>query len=161
SPTERVQVARALLENNRIDDAVSRLQEVVAETDTVDIRNWLGIAYARRRRFADAVRTFRGLVTLHPDSIVGRWHLATALAPARADAGRPPGRGDTARERIRRKPDPPDAHVKLANLLRHVARRDEAIAVHRERRAIKPDDAGSLNSLGILLEEAGRQAEAE
>src|SRR5262245_29031740 len=157
NPAERVQVARALLEHTRLVEAVPRLQKAVAETDTVDVRNWLGIAYARQRRFDDAVRTFRDLLTAHPDSIVGRCNLATALA----DAGQPAEAEETWRDVLRRKPDHPDAHVKLANLLRHSGRREEAIAVHRERLALKPDDAGSLNSLGILLEEAGRQAEAE
>jgi tetratricopeptide (TPR) repeat protein len=154
---ERVQVARALLENGRIEQAVPRLEEAAKDSDSVDVRNWLGIAYARQRRFGDAVRTFQELVAAHPDSMAGRCNLATALA----DASQPAEAESAWREVLRRKPDHPDAHIKLANLLRQLNRREEAIAVHRERLAVKPDDAGSLNSLGILLEEFGRMAEAE
>ena len=144
SPAERVQVARALLENNRIDQAIPRLQDMVAEApEAFDSRNWLGIAFARQRRYDDAVRTFRELLAAQPDSIVCLSNLATALA----DAGDAAGAEAAWREVLRRKPDHQDAHIKLANLLPQQGRRDEAIAVHQERLTVKPDDPGSLNSL--------------
>jgi Flp pilus assembly protein TadD len=155
---EQTQIARALLENNRLDEAIPLLEQAALQTpDSPDARNWLGIAYARQRRFADAVKVFRELLAIHRDSMVGLCNLATALA----DAGETAEAEATWREVIRRKPEHPDAHMKLANLLRHQGRRDDAIAVHRDRLSGRPDDVGSLNSLGILLEEAGRLPESE
>src|SRR5262249_6649071 len=112
SAGERTQVARALMENNRLDKAIPLLQEAASwAPDSPDARNWLGIAYARQGRYADAVKTFRELLNNHPDSIVGLCNLATALG----DAGEPAEAEATWRQVIRRKPDHPDAHIKLAN----------------------------------------------
>jgi Flp pilus assembly protein TadD len=48
--------------------------------DSADVHNTLGIAFAERGRFDDAIAEFREALRLGPDSAPTHWHLGAALA---------------------------------------------------------------------------------
>jgi Flp pilus assembly protein TadD len=151
-------IAKALVENNRIDLAVVRLQALLVETpDSVELRNCLGVAYARQRRTADAAQQFRRAVEADARSVVGWSNLATALR----ELGALVEAEVALREVIRLQPDHREARFRLADLCRHQGRSAEAIEAYQSLLDAKPDDMEALNSLGILLEESGRAQEAE
>src|SRR5262249_23467456 len=115
SREEEEQVARALLENNRLDLALPRLRRMAEEgRESANLRNCLGVAYARQGQTAAAAGEFRTAVRLDP-AFIGAWsNLATALA----QSGDEPGAEAALREILRQRPEHAEAACRLADLLR-------------------------------------------
>jgi cytochrome c-type biogenesis protein CcmH/NrfG len=80
-PTCSYDYALALVRGDRFDEAQTRAEAAIAaDPGFADAYELLGGLYLRNRRTADAVRSYRRLVELRPDSPRARFRLGSALA---------------------------------------------------------------------------------
>jgi arylsulfatase A-like enzyme/Tfp pilus assembly protein PilF len=149
--------AAALLDNNRLDEAVTAFNDVLQRDPEFAIAHLnLGRAYVRQNKREQAAARFREALRLEPELAEAHVSLGDLLADR--------GEIDTALghllEATKIQPDLPWAQFKLAELL---VRRDKpALAIDRYREAVRlsPETVDFRYRLANALQQAGRRSEA-
>lgn len=146
-----------MLSDNRLTDAEAPLLRAIQLHPTAaEWHEHLGVVYARQRRFAEAVCTFRVALKMDP-APARRWHhLALALLDLRQHAA---AEGPL-REAVNREPDAPDLRVALISVLLELKRPDDAYAEARALTDRRPDFAHGWLAVGLILANRGQFEEA-
>ncbi len=116
----------------------------------------LGQALAEAGDIEAALRAFRKVVQLNPDSHVAAHNLAVM----RRKAGDLGGAVDAFRQVLRRKGDYAEAHYSLGGALVAQGRLREGIQAYRQAVKHKPEFAEAHCNLGLALQQTGPLAEA-
>src|SRR5215813_4432912 len=150
----------AVLESaGKLKEAIGHYEAALrSRPDAVIAHNNLGTAFQTLGNPEAAISHYRQAVKLKPDYANARYNLGNALLSA--------GKVDEAivhlRETLRLRPD--DAHVNLAYALTLQEKIDEAIKHYEQALRLKPENAPenaeTLNELGVLYGRKGKLAEA-
>ena len=92
SAAEMARTRRATDQQTRLVAGSAYLGAIVPES--ADLHNILGLSFAQRGRFEEAIAEFRDAMRLDPESAMTHWHLGAALASG--------GARDEAVEHLRR-----------------------------------------------------------
>ncbi len=154
----RMGEARALAKNDRYQEAVGKMEEVVAEDPgVIDAHVTLGGWLRRLERMADAIAAYRRALEIQPDS-------EQALA-ALAEIYRAQGRADAAiegyRTVLRLEPRSPQIWYQLATLYLDLGRAKESEQTFQEALKHNPKMGAAYNSLAALAFGRQEMAEAE
>jgi tetratricopeptide (TPR) repeat protein len=157
SPLGNSAWANLLFKQNRVDEAFEFSERSVrAAPQYAEGHNDLGVGFARKGDFEQAVQRYRTALSLKPgfDEAENNWGVVLA------------GRGqlDSAVAHYRRalesNPDNPDAEVNWGNVLVRAGNTTEAIAHYRRALWIRPDHADAHHNWGVALAREGRFTEA-
>lgn len=162
----RIRLALYLAETGQSIERAIALVEGLPDTD-VEALNSLGVAYASARRFGDASRTFRRILTLDPTNGLAFQNLAF-IRLSEAEAGRDPAERsrlireaeDLARQAVDADPALAKAFTTLGVILAATGR--DAEAIDSWKRAVDLDSAefNALYNLTVRLLKVGRTDEA-
>ena len=168
APDRDVRIRLALyLAESRTDTvkAIALLEGMSGED--VEALNGLGIAYADAGRNADALRTFRRVLTLDPTNGIADQNLASIVLREGLDAGDPASRAAKLREAesyatqaIAADPQLPDAYTTLGVILSSTGRKPAAIDAWEKAVALDPSQFNALYNLWFELAASGRREEA-
>jgi protein O-mannosyl-transferase len=183
-------LAQALLDQNRIPEALEYTRRAVEITPSAETHQNLAIALAQAGRIPEAIEEFHLALRLKPDMADAHHNLALALLqldrtqeaiqqfeqalrikPDYADAHchlgvilQGEGKLDEAvghyEQALRANPDYADAHYNLGTALMRLGRAPEAMAQWEEALRINPNHAEAHANLGVALEEAGKLEDA-
>ncbi len=141
-------LADALIQRERLDEAIAHLRQALAVSDYPTAHYNLGCALAKKGNWADAIASFQAAIRVRPNYSQAHSNLAVSLSKL--------GRSDEAlaefEEALRLDQNYRDAHYNLAILMFQLGRRDEAVAHFREALRLKPDDTvvrDQLRQLGV------------
>ena len=149
--------ARLLLEQRRMDEAKSLLEKVC----NIDRRNteaWrlLGITNAIMGSHKEAERCFRAVVERHPEIADDHYNLGTSLL----NQDRHEEAATCFRQAIRIRPDYSEAYCNLGSVLDSLHRMDEAVSCYREAIRHEPGRMELRYNLGQALKSQGKLEEA-
>ena len=157
SPLGNSAWANLLFKQNRVDEAIDySMRAVRAAPGFAEGHNDLGVGYARKGAFDQAVVQYRNSLVLKPefDEAENNWGVVLAGQ----------GQLDSAVAHYRRalaiNPDNPDAEVNWGNVLVRAGKTDEAIEHYRRALWIRPDHADAHHNWGVALARDGKLAEA-
>jgi predicted membrane-bound spermidine synthase/tetratricopeptide (TPR) repeat protein len=154
SSEDIAQARRLAEEGGRTIAGSAYLGAVVPES--ADVHDVLGVAFASKGAFDEAIVEFREALRLGPDAAMPHWHLGSALASR--------GMREEALGHLRRSvqidPGNGQAHYDLAIVLLQGRQLEEAIEHLRATLRLMPDLVGAYNNLGIALASQGRLDEA-
>lgn len=128
---------------------------VMADPEAFQSHNFLGLYFLRRGEYAAALREFDATLHLKPDSANGHFNRGLALAKL----GRAKEALVSYRQGLALHANDPTAHAHVAELLVDDRRFSEAEREYRIAATLSPH-SDLFNSLGIVLAQQGRLAEA-
>ncbi|MGD1041844.1 MAG: tetratricopeptide repeat protein [Sedimentisphaerales bacterium] len=142
----RGEFALALLQLNRLDEAITELEQVVKiKADSTTYCN-LGIAWTQKGRFSRAMECYAKSIQLKPDNAKARYNLGNAYfaqnMPEKAIA--------EYRAAIRVMPDYVRAYDMLAIVLIQAGKIEEAIVTYEQALKIDPADKNAQVGLGKI-----------
>ena len=153
----RFQLANALFEHRRLEEARIHYQELLAlRPDFAEARNNLGLVYFQEGKLAEAHAEYLEALKARPDSAethynLGLWHEKFGDLP----------RAIHFYERaLQLKPDYPEAHNTLGVACAKSGKLAEAAAHFQEEIRRHPEFADAYNHLGILMLQGGQLVEA-
>lgn len=111
-----------------------------------------GVDLIERRRFAEAVQVYRGILAERPDIALAYRHLAYV----QWSGGDVHGAVDTIRRALNAGVAEPSLEVQLGTYLAEIGAAAEAIPLLEGAARSRPDDLEALNALGIAYARAGR-----
>ncbi len=130
----------------RWDDAAAAFRQSLAQKQTAEAHNNLGIVLQQQGLHSEAIECFHKAAQLNSDDYEALQNLANALKDA--------GRGDEAiayfQQRLHFKPDAFTCY-QLGLLLADEGKGDEAIALYHQAIRLAPSNAGVFNQIGIAL----------
>jgi arylsulfatase A-like enzyme/Flp pilus assembly protein TadD len=142
--------AKSLAQEDRYEQAVAKMREVVAEDPhIIDAHLTLGNWLVRLRRGDEAAAAFKQALSLKPDDDVALSNLARVYL----------GRGrekdtldalEVFKMALRRNPGNPQSWYQLATIYLDVGRLDDAEATFKEALAANPRMGASYNGLGVI-----------
>jgi arylsulfatase A-like enzyme/Tfp pilus assembly protein PilF len=153
--------AKELAQDDHVEDAVAKMQQVVAEDPNImDAHLTLGNWLVRLRRPEDAIASFRQAVSLKPDDDIALGNLARLyLSRGREkDALDALGVFKTA---LTANPKNPQSWYQLATLYLDLGRLDEAEENFKQAQAANPRMGAASNGLGVVEFTRGHLDEAE
>ncbi len=154
----RMGEARAAAKDDHYEDAVGKMEAVVAEDPgIVDAHIALGGWLRKMGRSADAIAAYRRALSLQPDN---QQALSAVAEIHRAD-GRPEAAIEGYRAVLRIEPRSPQIWYQLATLYFELGRGREAEATFREALVHNPKMGAAYNSLAALAFAKGDLAETE
>ena len=168
APDRDVRIRLALyLAESRTDTAKAiALLEGMSGED-VEALNGLGVAYADAGRDAEALGTFRRVLTLDPTNGIAHQNLASIVLREGLDAKQPATRAaklrdaeSSARQAIAADPQLPDAYTTLGVILSSTGRKPEAIDAWKKAVELDRSQFNAMYNLWFELAEAGRRDEA-
>jgi tetratricopeptide (TPR) repeat protein len=153
--------AKALAGEERFEDAVAKMRQVVAaDPKIMDAHLTLGTWLQRLHRGEEAIAAFKEALTLRPDDDIALGNLAGALLAR--------GRREDALEAVevfgaalRVNPKNPQSWHQLAMLYVDLGRPRDARAAFEGALAANPEMAAALNGLAMLAFESGDLEKAE
>jgi Flp pilus assembly protein TadD len=134
------------------EDVIGYEMEIARAPDDAALHDDAAMLYLELRRYDDAIRHFRTVLRLKPNSAVAHYNLGTALTFARQ-------LDEAAREyqaAIRIDPLYPKAHNNLGNVWLAEQRYDEAIREFEEVVKLQPTSPNALANLAAAYAAAGR-----
>ncbi len=134
-------------------------QALRIKPDSAEAHNGLGIVLAERRDYAAAIRAFEASLRSMSDLPEPHFNLGLTLAMR----GRPEDAAAAVRHlenAVRLNPRYAAAHLRLADLLSRLGRREDALRHYRKAVDLRPDDPESRTSFAIELGSGGRIREA-
>jgi tetratricopeptide (TPR) repeat protein len=164
-------IAEALEAQGQFAEAIRRVGPVLDEHPDDDVgQALLGRLFAQLGNSAAAERALRRAQALAPHKIQAYYYLSLTLVQ---EGERREARGekteaqklyaeaaDQAREALKRKPDYGLAHMALGLALKHLGKRDEAVAAFEQAVRCNPEHAEIHWHTAEALAEAGRTADA-
>ena len=154
----RLALARVLTSAGRDSDAERALRETLqALPDSALAHWWLGRAYERLNRFADARREFELAAA---GAVAGRSLFDASIGRLAADAADFPGAAEAFALSVRASPNDPAGRKYLAGALLQQDRADEAFAELVAALLIDPVDADAHAGVGRIHLNAGRYDQA-
>jgi arylsulfatase A-like enzyme/tetratricopeptide (TPR) repeat protein len=111
-----------------------------------------GVDLIERRRFAEAVEVYRGILAERPDIALAYRHLAYL----QWSGGDVHGAVDTIRRALRAGVAEPSLQVQLGTYLAEIGATSDAIPLLEGAARARPDDVEALNALGIAYARSGR-----
>lgn len=114
-------------------------------------------AHHRAGRFADAIRGYRRILSIHP----GFADIHNNLGHALAALGKPETAIAAFQAAIELNADNPEAFCNWGLALAELGRIDEAEAKYWQAIRVNPGFSGAYNNLGLLLKQRGRLTEAQ
>lgn len=147
NPSDVPKLRSDVMRKNLLTD-IEGEEKLLKETPTdVDMRNTLGVTYAKLGRGEEAKKEFEKVVRQAPDHAMGNYNLAViAMAENRLDAAY-----RLLMRAIATRPDYAEAHNNLGVLLESTGRSDEALAQYHLALASRPTSPAALNNLGRAL----------
>ncbi len=149
-------LAQALLNQNRIPEALAYAQHAVEVAPSAETHRNLGIALARAGRATEAVEEFNRALQLKPDMADTHFYLGVALV--RLD--RAPEAMGQWEEALRIDPEYAEAHANLGVALEQAGKLEDAVTHYEQALRIRPDLAAVHFDLGNALVRLGRVPEA-
>jgi tetratricopeptide (TPR) repeat protein len=157
SPLGNSAWANVLFKQNRVDEAIDySLRSVRAAPAYAEGHNDLGVGFARKGAFPEAVERYKTSLSLKPgfDEAENNWGVVLASQ----------GQLDSAVAHYQRalasNPDNPDAEVNWGNVLVRRGNTTEAIAHYRRALWIRPDHADAHHNWGVALARDNKLDEA-
>jgi tetratricopeptide (TPR) repeat protein len=152
-----INLAAALVMQDKVDDAISHYQAAVAIQPGSDAaRLGLGEALSKKGRYPEAIEQFSEILRFRPDHAPA----LVQLGIARARWGKPGEAVQAFTEALRINPADAGAHNSLGNVLAQQGRHEEAVREFEQALRLNPDHAGAHNNLAISCKKLGRVAEA-
>lgn len=146
------QAAQLMLDENRAQEAVNLLKDVVERAPSARLSDLLGDAYAAGRDFPDAERAYAKAVELEPEEPGHRRGLAQTLAGE--------GKFEEALGQYQRlasmEPDDPDNFLHMAEMDRQLHRLDEAEKNIVQAKERAPGNLEIVYSEAMIYESQGR-----
>jgi tetratricopeptide (TPR) repeat protein len=148
SYTAHLNIADALCEQNRVDEAIVEYQKClqIVPNDTLALNN-LGIALSLRGKFDEAIKYFTEALRIKPDSATTHSNIGYTLVFQ--------GKLDEAAahlaEALRLDPNSAQPHYSLGQILVQRGKINEAITHFGEALQLKPDWIEPMNNLAWLL----------
>jgi tetratricopeptide (TPR) repeat protein len=138
-------------------ESLTLYQHAVDVTENNDVMHYnLGVTYAERGRFAQAIRHYLKALQITPNFSQAHNNLGTVCLKL--------GRTNDAfrhyREALKVDPDFAEAHCNLGKILAEEGRSEEAIRHYREALRIDPDLSEAHYNLGNVLVKEGRSEDA-
>jgi arylsulfatase A-like enzyme/cytochrome c-type biogenesis protein CcmH/NrfG len=162
----RIRLGIYLAESHTDSGKAIRLLEGMSAED-VEALNGLGVAYGDAGRAADALRTFRQILTLDPTNGIAYQNIASiVLGQALASRVEPDRRARLqdaeaqARKAIEVDPALADAYTTLGVVLSTTGRKEDAMASWRRAVELDASQFNALYNLWFELASAGRRDEA-
>jgi tetratricopeptide (TPR) repeat protein len=149
-------VAQALLDQNRVEEALAFAQRAVKAAPSAETHRNLGIALIRADRIREAIAEFDVAVRLNPNLADAHYNLGIALM--RLD--QLTEAMEQWEQTIRIQPDYVEAHYNLGVALMKLGRMTDAIGHWDQALRLKPDYAEVHYNLGLALVRQGRVSEA-
>ncbi|HUI06350.1 MAG TPA: tetratricopeptide repeat protein [Verrucomicrobiae bacterium] len=149
-------LAQALLNQNRIGEALACAQRAVRSEPSAETHRNLGIVLTRAGRVQEAIEEFDRSLQLKPDLADAHHNLALALM----GLGRTTEAIGQWEQALRINPNFADAHCNLGIALQRAGRMGEAIGHYEQALRIDPDYAEARFNLGVALVRLGRLPEA-
>ena len=155
--TAREHLADALLEKDRIDDAIAQAQQAVSShPESADAHGVLGAALARKGELGAALTELRAAVQLDPKLARAHYNLGNILLQR--------GQIDEAigaySVELQIQPNLPELHNNLAMALLRKQRSDPAFDHLKTALELNPNYAEARNNLAIALSQMGQMREA-
>ena len=154
SPEDAEKVRSLAERRHRIIDGSAYLGEIVP--DSAHLHDVLGVAFAGRGRFEDAITEFRQALQLDPNLPVTYRNLGAALA---SHGEREEGI-DNLRRAVELDPANAQTRYELASTLLDARKFNEAVDQFRVAIRLMPSPAKAYNNLGIALASQGKFDEA-
>jgi serine/threonine-protein kinase len=140
-----------------LDEAIRFLSVARAlRTKSAFVHGNLGTALARRKRYDEAIASFREAILLDKDDLNSYRNLAEALQ----DSGKPGEAVAVIQDRLRLHPDDPSLQDDLGRAYYAQRNLDKAIAAFQSATHLKPDYAEAYTHLGTALHDKGELDQA-
>ncbi len=159
----QVRFARLLARQQRVEDAVAALRELVKKAPSVrTARQALIDLLVAQQQWGDVAKEHAELDRLSPGDAdnVRAWGQAVLRDESRAIAERRSAAESIWKRLLTAKPKDAAAHVQVAEWLRSIDRTDEAIALYRRAIELAPQEAQYREALGEFLFALDRKADA-
>ncbi len=154
----RIGEARALARDEHYDEAVRKMETVIAEdAGIIDAHITLGGWLRQLKRMADAMAAYKRALEIQPDNE----QALSALAEIYREQGRADAAIEGYRAVLRVDPRSPQIWFQLATLYLDLGRSRESEATFQEALKHNPKMGAAYNSLAALAFERGNMAEAE
>ncbi len=154
----RIGEARALARGEHYDEAVRKMEAVIAEdAGIIDAHITLGGWLRQLKRTADAMAAYKRALEIQPDNE----QALSALAEIYREQGRADAAIEGYRAVLRVDPRSPQIWFQLATLYLDLGRSRESEATFQEALKHNPKMGAAYNSLAALAFERGNMAEAE
>lgn len=154
----RIGEARALARDEHYDEAVRKMETVIAEdAGIIDAHITLGGWLRQLKRMADAMAAYKRALEIQPDNE----QALSALAEIYREQGRADAAIEGYRAVLRVDPRSPQIWFQLATLYLDLGRSRESEATFQEALKHNPKMGAAYNSLAALAFERGNVAEAE
>lgn len=154
----RIGEARALARGEHYDEAVRKMEAVIAEdAGIIDAHITLGGWLRQLKRMADAMAAYKRALEIQPDNE----QALSALAEIYREQGRADAAIEGYRAVLRVDPRSPQIWFQLATLYLDLGRSRESEATFQEALKHNPKMGAAYNSLAALAFERGNMAEAE
>jgi arylsulfatase A-like enzyme/Tfp pilus assembly protein PilF len=151
-------LAKTLAQDNRIDEAIARMREVLAEDPgIIDAHLTLGNWLNREKRTPEAIAAYKTVLTLQPENVIAMNNLAQVYRAQRNW----PAAIEGFKTALKLDPKSPQAWFQLATLYLDLNRTKEAETTFREALKHNPKMGASYSSLGVIAFERGDLREAE
>ena len=151
-------LAKALAQDQRMNDAIERMREVLVEDPGIidahlTLGNWLG----REKRTSEAIAAYKNVLSLQPDNVIAMNNLAQVYREQRNFKAAIEG----FKTALKLDPKSPQAWYQLATLYLDLSRVKEAESTFREALKQNPKMGAAYASLGVIAFERGEAEEAE
>lgn len=151
-------LAKNLAQDNRTDEAIARMREVLSEDPgIIDAHLTLGNWLNREKRTPEAIAAYKAVLSLQPDNVIAMNNLAQVYRAQRNW----PAAIEGFKTALKLDPKSPQAWYQLATLYLDLKRTREAEATFREALKHNPRMGASYSSLGVIAFERGDLREAE
>lgn len=151
-------LAKTLAQDDRTDEAIARMREVLAEDPgIIDAHLTLGNWLNREKRTPEAIAAYKAVLTLQPDNVIAMNNLAQVYRAQRNW----PAAIEGFKTALKLDPKSPQAWYQLATLYLDLNRTKEAETTFREALKHNPKMGASYSSLGVIAFERGDLREAE
>ena len=155
-PVRHVQLARALVEAGRLDEARAVLVRAKSQhPESFTLERELGRTLLKAGELEEGARLLRGLL----DGVRWSGGLVQRLALDMADGGATQAARRLVDEALAQRPDEPDHWLTSGTLAEREGQLEESESHFRRALEIEPDNASALNSLGYTLAVHGRKLE--
>jgi Flp pilus assembly protein TadD len=142
--------AKNLAQDERYEDAVTKMREVVAEDPhIIDAHLTLGNWLVRLKRGDEAAAAFKQALSLKPDDDVALGNLAHVYL-ARGREKDTLDALEVFKTALRRNPRSPQSWYQLATIYLDLGRYDDAEATFKEALSVNPKMGASYNGLGVI-----------
>ncbi len=145
------------VKNENVAAAITHYEQICwAEPGDVNSTLTLANLFARVERFDDAIARFQFALAIDPDN----WEAPDELVATCIEAGKLESALEVQRQLVEKRPEAPQNHLKLGDLLSKCGRLKEALDSYRLAAALHPDSIEAHIRIGSLHLRNGDYAEA-